>query len=388
MKKISVKSIWSVLKQSFKGFSEDKVPKLCASLAYYTVFSIGPLLIVLIFLAGFIYGREAIEGSIFAQLKGFVGADAAAQMQEIVKNASISGKGSVAATIGVITLLIGATTVFGEIQDSINSIWGLKAKPKAGILKLLKDRLRSFGIIGSLGFLLLVSLVVTAIVEGLNQRLERIFPDITVVLFYIINLIITLSVVTVLFAVIFKVLPDAKIKWRDVWAGAIATAVLFMIGKFAIALYVSKSSLGTTYGTAGSFVVLLVWIYYSSFILYFGAEFTKAWALKYGSHINPNEYAVLIKRVEVESASQSVQENHKEIQEHKEKLQIHENKRAAALKGELDPYAQRKLRPYNLEERDLKTVRKENNKSVGMLTVVGGLLLYFVNTSTRKANEM
>jgi membrane protein len=388
MKKISVKSIFGILKQSFKGFTEDKVPKLCASLAYYTIFSLGPLLIVLIFLAGFFFGREAIEGSIFSHMKGFVGAEAAAQMQDIVKNASISGKGGFAATIGVITLLIGATTVFGEIQDSINGIWGLKAKPKAGIWKLIKDRLLSFGIIGSLGFLLLVSLVVTAVVEGLNQRLQRVFPDITVVLFYIINLVITLGVVTVLFAVIFKVLPDAKIKWKDVWAGSIATAILFMIGKFAIALYVSKSSLGTTYGTAGSFVVLLVWIYYSSFILYFGAEFTKAWALKYGSHINPNEYAVLIKRVEVESASQSVQENHKEMQEHKEELQLKEDKKAAAVKGEdLDLTAYRQLRPYNLAERDEKTVRKENNKAVGMLTVVGGLLLYFVNTSTRKVNR-
>src|SRR3954471_14002355 len=196
MKKISVKSIWGVLKQSFKGFSEDKVPKLCASLAYYTIFSLGPLLIVLIFLAGFIYGREAIEGSIFAQLKGFVGADAAAQMQDIVKNASISGKGGLAATIGVVTLLIGATTVFGEIQDSINSIWGVKAKPKSGIMKLVMTRLLSFGMIASLGFLLLVSLAVTAIVESIGGRLEKAFPDIAVVIIYIANLIISLAVIT------------------------------------------------------------------------------------------------------------------------------------------------------------------------------------------------
>src|SRR6476620_7801221 len=161
MKKFSVKDIGGLLKQSFKGFSEDKVPKLSASLAYYTVFSLGPLLIVLIFLASIFFGKEAIEGSIFGQLRGFVGQSAAAQIQDIVKNASLNGKGGMDATIGVITLLIGATTVFGEIQDSVNSIWGLKAKPKAGIWKLVKDRLLSFGIIGSLGFLLLVSLAVT-----------------------------------------------------------------------------------------------------------------------------------------------------------------------------------------------------------------------------------
>lgn len=388
MKKYSLKNIWGILKQSFNGFSEDKVPKLSASLAYYTVFSLGPLLIVLIFLASFFLGRAAIEGSIFGQIKGFVGASAAAQIQEIVKNASLNGKGGFAATIGVITLLIGATTVFGEIQDSVNSIWGLKAKPKAGIWKLIKDRLLSFGIIGSLGFLLLVSLAVTALVEGLNQRLQRIFPDVTVVLFYIVNLLITLAVVTALFAVIFKVLPDAKIKWKDVLAGSIATAVLFMIGKFLIALYVAKSSISTTYGTAGSFVILLVWIYYSSFILYFGAEFTKAWAIKWGSEIRPNEYAVLLKKMEIESSSGSVQENHKETQEHKKKLQAKEDGKSAVKKSEQERYALSKMRPYEWEERDEKTVRKENDKSVGMLTVIGGLLLYFVDTSARKAREM
>lgn len=385
MKKFSAKSIWSVLKHAFKGFSDDKVPKLSASLAYYTVFSLAPLLIVIIFLASIFLGREAIEGSIFGQIKGFVGADAALQIQEIVKNAALGGKSKIAAAIGIITLLVGATSVFGEIQDSINSVWGLKAKAKAGIWKLVKDRLLSFGIIGSLGFLLLVSLAVTAVVEGLNQRLQHIFPDITVVLFYIINLIITLVVVTVLFAVIFKVLPDAKIKWTDVWAGSIVTALLFILGKFLIALYVAKSSIGTTYGTAGSFVVLLVWIYYSSFILYFGAEFTKAWVLKYGSEIRPNDYAVLMKKVEIESASQSLQQNHAETQEHKERLQKHEDAKAGITDPKPPPPAPR---PFVLADRDTKTVRKATDKSVGLLTVAGGLLLYFINTSAKKATKL
>lgn len=388
MEKISVKNVWGILKQSFKGFSEDKVTKLSASLAYYTVFSLAPLLVVLISLTSLFFGREAIEGTIYTELKGFIGADPAATIQEIVKNASLSGKGGTAFIIGIVTLLIGATTVFGEIQDSINSIWGLKAKPKAGIWKLIKDRLLSFGIIGSLGFLLLVSLAVTGVVEGLNQRLQRIFPDVTVVLFYIINLLITLTVVTVLFAVIFKVLPDAKIKWRDVMAGSLTTALLFMLGKFLIALYVSKSEIGTTYGSAGSFVILLVWIYYSSFILYFGAEFTKFWALKYGGEIRPNDYAVLMKKMEIESSCDSIQQNHKEVQAHKEELQQKEAGKAAAKKPQYQSYDKAYMRPYELEERDEKTVRKENSKSVGMLTVVGGLLLYFVNTSVRKANDL
>jgi membrane protein len=309
MKKVTIKGLWHVLKDSFKGFSDDKVPKLSASLAYYTVFSMGPLLIVIIFMAGLFFGREAVQGSLYAQLNGFIGSDAASQLEEIIKNASLSDKSNLALVIGIITLLVGATTVFAEIQDSINSIWGLKAKPNQGLWLLIKSRLLSFGVIASLGFLLLVSLAVTAIIEGLGNKLKTIFPDIGVVVFYIINLIVTLVVITALFAVIFKVLPDAKIKWKDVLSGAFTTALLFMLGKLAISLYISKSNIGSTYGGAGSLVVLLVWIYYSSIILYFGAEFTKAYALNYGGTIRPEEYAVTTQTVEVEKGKQPVQSN-------------------------------------------------------------------------------
>ncbi len=311
MRKITFKGLWEVLKNSFKGFSDDKVTKLSASLAYYTVFSLGPLLIMIIFLCSIFFGREAVEGTIYGQIQGFVGHDAALQLQQIIKNAAISNEGNVAAVIGIITLLIGATTIFADIQDSINSIWGLKVKPKAGWFKLVKTRLLSFGVICSLGFLLLVSLGVTTLVEALTNRLKNYFPEVTVVLFYILNLVITFAVITTLFGVIFKVLPDAKIKWKDVLAGAIATALLFMLGKFAISFYISKSDVGSTYGTAGSLVVLLVWIYYSSIILYFGAEFTKAYAIKYGGEIHPNQYAVISQTIEVERGKQSIQQAEK-----------------------------------------------------------------------------
>jgi membrane protein len=307
-KRFSLKSIPGLFKAAFKGFSEDKVPKLSASLAYYTVFSLGPLLIVIIFLCSIFLKQEAIEGSIYTQINGFIGSNAAAQIQEIVKNASFSGKGTMAGIIGVITLIIGATGVFAEIQDSINSIWGLKPKPRAGMMKLIKDRLLSFGMIGSLGFLLLVSLAVTAVIETIGGRLKDQFPDVTVVVFYIVNLILTIGITSLLFAVIFKVLPDAKIKWKDVWAGAITTALLFMLGKFAISFYISKSDVGSTYGAAGSLVILLVWIYYSSIILYFGAEFTKAYAVKFGSAIHPTKYAVVIEKKEIEKGHESIQQ--------------------------------------------------------------------------------
>ena len=306
-KKITLRGLAEVWKNSFVAMGEDKITKMSGSLAYYTVFSMAPLLVMIISLCGIFLGREAVEGKIVAQLSGFVGVDTAMQLQQIIKNASLAGKSTMAAIIGGITLLIGATSVFAEIQDSINTIWGLKPKPKRGWLKMIQNRLLSFSVIISLGFLLLVSLGVTAIIDGFSERLRSHFPDVTVVVFYILNIMITLVVITLIFGVIFKVLPDAKIKWKDVLAGAVATSLLFMLGKFGISFYISKSNVGSTYGTAGSLVVLLLWVYYSSIILYLGAEFTKAFAIKYGSAIHPNDYAVTTKTVEVETGSKSVQ---------------------------------------------------------------------------------
>lgn len=305
--KISFKGIREVIKETFKGFSDDKVTKLSGSLAYYTVFSMGPLLVVIIALCGLFLQKETIENRIYFILEDFVGKDTAIQLQQIIQNAGMGDKGTIAAIIGIATLLIGATTVFAEIQDSINTIWGLKAKPKHGWLKLLKNRFLSFSVIISLGFLLLVSLGVSGLIEGLGRRLQASFPDVAVAVFYMINLILTLGISLLIFAVIFKVLPDARIKWRDVFAGALVTAILFMIGKFAISIYISQTNVGSTYGAAGSLVVLLIWVYYSSIILYLGAEFTKAYAIKYGSAIHPSDYAVTTKEVEIETGQQALQ---------------------------------------------------------------------------------
>ena len=307
-KKLTLKGIWEVLKNSFTGFSNHNVMKFSAALAYYTVFSMAPLLIVIISLCGIFLGQEAVEGQIYGSLAGFMGEDTAMQLQEIIKKASISGKDTIAAIIGIITLLVGATTVFAEIQDSINDIWGLKPKPKRGWLKILKNRFLSFSVIISLGFILLVSLAVTSLIDGFSDILQARFPEVTVVIFYILNQAITLAVISLIFGVIFKVLPDAEIKWRDVISGSVVTALLFMLGKFAISFYISKSEVGSTYGAAGSLVVLLLWTYYSSIILYFGAEFTKAYAVKFGSEIRPSNYAVTMKQVEVETGGKSVQD--------------------------------------------------------------------------------
>lgn len=298
MKKI--KEVGKVIIQSFKNFGADKIPKYSASLAYTTIFSFGPLLIVIIFLCSIFFGQEATQGKIYGQLQQFVGQDAALQLQTIIQNASISDKGSFAAVIGIVTLVLGATAVFAEIQDSINMIWGLKAKPTKGLWKLIRNRFLSFSVVVSLGFLLLVSLAISTVIEGLNDKLKTSFPNITVVVFYILNLVISFVVITSLFAVIFKVLPDAKIKWKDIIPGALASGILFMIGKFAISFYISKSNVGSTYGAAGSLVVLLLWVYYSAIILYLGAEFAKSWASNKGSSFRPNDYAVALKKADVQ----------------------------------------------------------------------------------------
>ncbi len=310
-RKLSFAGVWNLVKATFGGFVDDKITKLSASLAYYTLFSMGPLLVLIISLCGLFFEREAIEGEVYSVLQDFVGQDTAAQLQEIIKNASITGQSATAATIGLVVLVIGATSVFAEIQDSINSIWGLKAKPKHGWLKMIQNRFLSFSVIISLGFLLLVSLAVTGIIEGLSNGLQERFPQVAVVLFYIVNLLLTFGISMLIFAVIFKVLPDAKIKWRDVMAGAFITALLFIAGKFGISLYISKTKVGSTYGAAGSLVVLISWVYYSSMILYLGAEFTKAYAIAYGSQIHPNDYAVTVKQVEVETGKATIQKNEK-----------------------------------------------------------------------------
>ncbi|MFA4867897.1 MAG: YihY/virulence factor BrkB family protein [Pedobacter sp.] len=308
-KRITLKGIWNVIKETFTGFSDHKVTKLSGSLAYYTVFSMAPLLVVIISLCGIFLGQEAAQGEIYKQLAGFMGKQTALQLQEIVAKAAIGDKDKVAFIIGLVTLLVGATTVFADIQESINTIWGLKPKPKRGWLKMLQNRFLSFSVIVSLGFILLVSLGITTVLDGFSTRLQARYADVSVVLFYILNQLLTLVVITLIFAVIFRVLPDALIKWRDVLSGAVVTAVLFMLGKFAISIYIGQSDVGSTYGAAGSLVILLLWTYYSSIILYLGAEFTKAYAVAYGSEIRPAHYAVTTKEIEVETGNASVQQN-------------------------------------------------------------------------------
>ena len=300
--KYSVKDIWSIIKQSFSDFIDNKVLKLSAALAFYTIFSLPAMLIIVISVSDIFYGREAIEGTLYHQISGFVGSDAALQIQETIRGAALSQSSTFATIVGIVTLLFGATSVFNEIQDSINHIWKLKSKPKGtGFLKMLVNRLLSFSLVVSLSFLLLVSLLINGLMDAFITRLTRMFPELTVVMVYAVNVIITFSITTLLFAMIFKVLPDARIKWKHVRAGAITTALLFMVGKFLIGYYLGHSKLSSTYGTAGSVIVMLLWVYYSAMILYLGAVFTHVYAVHTGSRIYPNNYAVWVQEIEVES---------------------------------------------------------------------------------------
>lgn len=297
---------WKILKDTINGFFDDHALKFSASLSYYTIFALAPLLLFMISIVDFFLGPEAVSGQLFHDINGLIGNEAAAYVQEMVKNLQLSGKTTSAAIIAGVTLIIGATSVFAEIQDSINIIWRVKAKPKRGWLKLLKDRLLSGSLIVGLGFLLIVSLIVNGAIKALNDLLMARFPNVTVFIFEGINIVLSFIVISLLFGIIFKVLPDVKIHWRDVRFGAFFTAILFMIGRYLIGLYIETSATGSTYGAAGSVIIILVWVYYTAAIMYLGAVFTRILAAFHGRRIEPAEYAVYVETTEKEMEKNAI----------------------------------------------------------------------------------
>lgn len=290
-KKSRIGKYWHILVEAGKGFSEDRVPKLSAALAYNTIFSLAPMLLLVLIVGGAVYGEAAVQGKVFSELKDFVGADAASQIQEIIKRIQFQQNSFAATVISIIALVIGATGIFVEIQDSLNLIWGVRPRAKKGFIKLLLNRAISFSMIIGLGFLLIVSLIVNALLLGLSSILIRYLPDLPVDLLDLINTGLIFMVISFLFSVIFKMLPDVRIRWKQVWPGAFLTAGLFMLGKFLIGLYIGSNNTVSLYGAAGSIIILLLWIYFSAFILYFGAEFTRAYIEYNGEKIVPNTYA-------------------------------------------------------------------------------------------------
>lgn len=285
------KNLLEIFKQTFKEWNEDKAPRLAAALSYYTVFSLAPLLVLVIAITSFIIGNNVdIRNEIMRHLQGLVGPQGAEIVSTLIERNSQPGSGILATIIGIVTLLLGATGVFGQLQDALNTIWEVKPKAGRGILGMLKDRFLSFTMVLGTSFLLLVSLVISTALAFLNQFFTDWLGGLGV-LAQMINIIVSIGVVTVIFAMIFKFLPDVKIRWADVWIGSLFTAVLFTIGRILLSIYLGNSATTSAYGAAGSLVVLLLWVYYSSQILFFGAEFTQVYARMYGSRILPTPNA-------------------------------------------------------------------------------------------------
>jgi membrane protein len=282
------KTLWRLLKDSGAEWMEDKAPRLGAALAYYTIFSLAPLLVIVTAIAGFFFGREAAQGQLASQIQGLVDEQGGKAVQEMVANAGQTGSGGLATALGIVMLLLGAMGLFGQLQDALNTVWEVQPKPGRGILGFLRDRFLSFSMVLSVAFLLLVSLVISAWLAALGS----LFGDWqTSVLGHLVNGAVSYVVITLLFAMIFRYLPDAEIAWKDVWLGAVIASLLFVVGKLLIGLYLGHSSVGSVYGAAGSLAVLLVWLYYSSQIFLFGAEFTKVYADTFGSRIVPSANA-------------------------------------------------------------------------------------------------
>jgi membrane protein len=296
MKKIQLHltDLWSITKKTFSAWNAADPFRQSAVIAYYAIFSIPALLVIIITLAGFAFGREAVQGQISTQISQAIGASTAKQVEEMIANASEQKNTVWATIISVITLILGSTGVFAQLQVSLNQIWQVKVTAKKKWLKSIKDRLFSFGLILSIGFLLLISLLLSTGLSAFGDWIKGHLPDFMLFVFRFLNFLVSFSVTTVLFALMFKILPDARIRWKDVWIGSIVTSLLFVLGKFALGFYFGKTNPGSTYGAAGSIVLLMLWVSYSCMILFYGAEFTKQFAVHFGRKIEPTKDAELI----------------------------------------------------------------------------------------------
>ena len=279
-----------LFRDTFRGWSEDKALRLSAALAYYSVFSIAPLLVITIAIAGLVLDDEAATGQIYDAMKGYVGAQAAAGVQAMVESAAKPRSGVIATVVGAATLLLGASGVLGQLKDALNTIWEVEVKKGVGLRFLIRSKFLNFGMVLVIGLLLLTSLLLSSLLAALNQSMEQVL-ELPAWVWTTLASVVSLGVVATLFAMLFKFLPDATIRWRDVWIGAILTAVLFELGKFALGWYLGRQSTADAYGSAGSVVLLILWVYYASCILLFGAEFTQVYAAASGHVIRPSAYA-------------------------------------------------------------------------------------------------
>ncbi|MGB3615738.1 MAG: YihY/virulence factor BrkB family protein [Elainellaceae cyanobacterium] len=290
---MSPKQVWRLIKEAFQEWNQDDASRLAAALAYYTVFSLAPLLVLVIAIASLIFDQATVRDQIMAQMQSLLGSSGAEVLSTVLENANQPGQSSgwVASIISLVLLLVGATGVLAQLQTSLNIVWNVKTRPDMGVMGFVRKRLLSLGMILVIGFLLLVSLVISSVVTGFSGYLQGLMPGLDA-LTQLINFVVSFGMITLLFALIYRFLPDVRIAWGDVWFGAAITSLLFSLGKFVIGLYLGNSSIGSAYGAAGSVIVLLVWVFYSAQILFFGAELTQVYARRHGSQIQPNEYAI------------------------------------------------------------------------------------------------
>jgi membrane protein len=288
---LSLRGLGVLLRRSLAGWWKDDVPRLGASLAYYTLFALAPILVVAISIGGLIFGAEAVRGEIVGQIQGLIGREGAEGVQALLEGASRPSSSIAATVVGIITFFLGATGAFLELQTALNAIWRVEPKADGSYLRVLvMQRVISFSLVVALGFLLITSLLVSAALAAVHRYMGNAFPGV-VILWEALNVVVSLSVITLLFAMIYKVLPDVKLSWSDVWVGSLVTAGLFTLGKLVIGLYLGTTSIATTYGAAGSVIVILVWVYYSAQIILLGAEFTRAYVDEYGRRPPAEAYA-------------------------------------------------------------------------------------------------
>lgn len=289
-----LKKLWELLKETFEEWKEDKASRLAAALSYYTIFSLPGLLLIVVAVAGFFWGQEAVREDLLSQVSALVGEQGAEAVGTMLDNAGWDTDASIVATIiGVVTLLLAATGAFGQLQEALNTVWEVAPAPGASVWQVVTKRVLSFSLILGIAFLLLVSLVISAALTGLGNYLETLLPNM-IWLVQILNVVISFVVITLLFALMYRYLPDVEIAWKDVLVGAALTALLFTLGKFALGVYLGQSGAASAYGAAGSLVLILLWVYYSAQILFFGAEFTQVYAGRHGSRIRPEEDAVAL----------------------------------------------------------------------------------------------
>jgi membrane protein len=296
------KEIWETIKQTVNEFLEDNVLRLAAALAYYSIFSLAPLLLIAVSIAGAVFGDDAANGLLDEKLQSTMGASAAQSIQDMLIHTRKPADNIIASLTGLVLLIVGAGGVFGQLQDALNTVWGIKLKSGRGIKGMIKDRFLSFSMVLGCGFLLLTSLILTTTLQAANDTIALVLP-LHPVIWKMLGSLITFAVISGLFAAIFKVLPDAKIEWKDVGMGAVVTAGLFVLGKFALSWYLGREATSSSYGSAGSLVIILLWIYYSATILLFGAEFTQVHARIRGRDIMPNRGAIGLKETTQKSTA-------------------------------------------------------------------------------------